>query len=220
MNGETINTYAIGNLNTIKIPVKEIKVLRNARNEIIQGLHPAIRRVLKEEHQWYYDPTKPLKRGQSKNSWRKIQRIVNEGYFETNKEVHHINSNIEITLHFVITVPYDDVQIQWMNPIYEPYIITYNEFLTLMYELTLVNGDGFLQLPQIIERNVEIVEMPEDNQEGMEEEPEMLSVGLPEQNGQQPEYTIQLPVTPVIPNIEDENQSSESRSTAPSVREE
>ena len=103
---------------------------------------------------------------------------------------------------------------------YEPYIITYNEFLTLMYELTLVNGDGFLQLPHIAERNVEIAEIPEDNQEGMEEEPEMRSVGLPDQNVQQPEYTLQLPVTPVIPDIGDENQSSESRSTAPSVREE
>ena len=219
-NGETINTYAVGKLNTTRIPVKEIIVLRGMRDELIRGIHPAVRRVLKEDRQWYYDPTKPLKPRQSVNSWRKIQRLVNEGYFETEDVVHHIGSNIEISLNFVITVPYDDMPIRWMNPVYEPYIVTYNEFLTLMYELTLVNGDGFLQLPPIVERNAEVAEMPEDNQEGMEEEPEMRSVGLPEQNVQQPEYTIQLPVTPVIPNIEDENQSSESRSTAPSVREE
>ena len=72
-------------------------------------------------------------------------------------------------LHFVITIPYTIVKEEWIIREQKKYMLTESELLTLIYELSLVNGEHLLQLPEIKkdEQGV-IVAKPNENMPGLE----------------------------------------------------
>lgn len=91
-----------------------------------------------------------------------------------------------VDLHFAITIPYMP-DYEEMYPEVKPYILTKNDFLTLIYELSLINGEQLIQLPEIKQDEKGIFMEINENMPGLE-----TVEGMEERQNAMKEYEKQM----------------------------
>ena len=79
-----------------------------------------------------------------------------------------------MNLHFVVTIPYTATDGEWVDQEQQKYLLTKSELLTLVYELSLVNGEHLLQLPKMETNEKGLIDFtPNENMPGLETVEEM-----------------------------------------------
>ena len=86
-----------------------------------------------------------------------------------NKNKYKIKEYPYMNLHFVITIPYINGNEEYVPIYYRKDLIMLTEFLTLIYQISLINGEQLLQLPKMIsDDNGDIDFIPNENLPGLE----------------------------------------------------
>ncbi len=123
--------------------------MEGRRREVIPVLNGFTRREIVDERARIY-----TKDAYGKNRWiinpnRGEKILTNDRVLSFVNRTHEIREKPNIELQFVITIPYiPDYEEQYPEE-YKRCLLTRNEFFTLVYELSLVNGEQLLQLPSL-----------------------------------------------------------------------
>ena len=144
---ETATIYGMGQMSGVDVVPPDD--MEGRRREVRQVLDNISRREIID------DRTRIYKRDEyGKLTWvpnpNKGQKVVtNDGVLNFVNKTHEIREKPNIELRFVITIPYIPEYEEQYPEEYKRCLLTTNEFFTLVYELSLVNGEQLLQLPSL-----------------------------------------------------------------------
>ena len=174
-----IPNYVIGEMKSIDM-IEERKIVGEINKDITEfGLGNPVNLDSGERIYWYDKEGKlrwikksdinSIRDNELKKELKERIQKNKQRTLTFNKSKYKIKEYPYMNLHFVITIPYINGNEDYVPIYYRKDLIMLTEFLTLIYQISLINGEQLLQLPKIVaDDKGDIDFIPNENLPGLE----------------------------------------------------